>query len=467
MTKIEKKTVKVKKEKTLNGEEKKEEKNPTEENSDTSSKEHSQEKEETSPILSASIQLVDKDDAKTLASWYDNHGDKVLPNTSAEWSDWWKYRCGNPDPGCEMAKLVMNEDFHVDNGKAEDEKKKNGSGDKQKKENVLGVVYYERNVLDRYPSSFKTKPITSEDCGAPKCNNTVTDNKEKKVQDKDSNDNDKEGKEEQHNIYTTLLRGIRISPHINREVARRSSLSKSTEKVSNMAQYSDIVTKTLLQFVLFRALLCGAKCLGVTSAKSETAEEFYDDVFGLPLCIRDDDGRRFYRMEGDERWRVLRDGVKDQAKLWIKWDVTQDDDEVKEDAATAAKGEKDKTNNDKKDKSNDNEVMEDTATASAEKGETDEVNDENKTSSQFESAVQDMEIDKKDEAKDDKKRALDTSSEDKTDDSPSPAAKKSRVEKNNKDPDKDDSKDSSVSTPTTEESSSSTGNDKVKVEMEV
>jgi len=343
-----------------------------------------QSEDEGSQILPASIKLVNKDDATTLASWYNKHGDKVLPDTSMEWSNWWMHRCGKPDPGCEMAKLVIDENLNDDDGK--DGNKGLGEAKKRKKrERVLGVVYFERNVLDRFPSKTKTIIKTEEEksLDAQERNNGANDEEKK----------EKDGQYEEDKHCTTLLRGIRICPRINGEVARRSLLSKSREQMSNMTQYGDLVTKTLLRFVLYRALLCGSTCFGVSSVKSERAEEFYETLFGIPLCIREDDGRRFYRMEGDERWEILREGAKEQARLWMKWDDTQVDDNTAEEGDAA--GDKDeKSGND----------------------------DEN-------CGPQDMEVENNGGT--DVKNGVFDKVKDEDDSSPSPAAKKRRLENQN------------------------------------
>ena len=59
--------------------------------------------------IEAQILPVSSRDAPIVASWYNMHGDKALSYTSKAWSDWWVQRCGHPDEGCEMIKLISYE----------------------------------------------------------------------------------------------------------------------------------------------------------------------------------------------------------------------------------------------------------------------------------------------------------------------------------------------------------------------
>lgn len=74
-------------------------------------------------LFQGSIARITAADGPTMAMWWE--GDKFLSYTNQTWSDWWIRRCQIFDPGCEMIKLV------------------NDGGE------TLGVVYYERNIVDR------------------------------------------------------------------------------------------------------------------------------------------------------------------------------------------------------------------------------------------------------------------------------------------------------------------------------
>lgn len=100
-------------------------------------------------VVQATMFPVSCRDAPVLASWYNNNqgnqsrkgksgkggGDRVLPYTSRTWSDWWIQRCGSPDFGCEMIKLVVVEE---EGGE----------------EIIIGVAYFERMVWDRHSTSL-------------------------------------------------------------------------------------------------------------------------------------------------------------------------------------------------------------------------------------------------------------------------------------------------------------------------
>jgi hypothetical protein len=73
----------------------------------------------------ASIERVTNKDEATIASWWKD--DKVLSYTGGQdWSDWWTRRCNFIDPGCEMVKLVGEDD------------------------EILAVAYFERNIVDKH-----------------------------------------------------------------------------------------------------------------------------------------------------------------------------------------------------------------------------------------------------------------------------------------------------------------------------
>ena len=128
-------------------------------------------------------------DAPVIASWYNAHGDKALSYTSKAWSDWWVQRCGHPDVGCEMIKVVVCEDGNDDVC--------------TQGEVILGIAYVERTVVDRYPID---SPQSEELCGDDDGSSLIGKKRRR------------EGTESIANsriIRTTLLRGIRINPKYN------------------------------------------------------------------------------------------------------------------------------------------------------------------------------------------------------------------------------------------------------------
>ena len=125
-------------------------------------------------------------DAPVIASWYNAHGDKALSYTSKAWSDWWVERCGHPDVGCEMIKLVMYED-----------------NNDQQKEVILGLAYVERTVVDQYPID---SPQSENLCGNDDGSN-ITGKKRRR--------DETESIVNSRIIRTTLLRGMRINPKYN------------------------------------------------------------------------------------------------------------------------------------------------------------------------------------------------------------------------------------------------------------
>lgn len=201
----------------------------------------------TSKIEEASVQRITHQDAPVLASWWEH--DKVLSYTSPEWSDWWVRRCHSLDPGCEMLKLVDENGY------------------------ILGVVYYERNIVDHHflESGESTR--------------------------------------------TTLLRGIRLAPSINPEVIRRSSMSDS--ETFPKVQYKGI-SSLLFCHVLFMSVRYGSQCVGLYSPKSEVAERFYESFMGKPKARNEVDGRLYYRMDSSSRWTILQQAFRRQISLWIK-----------------------------------------------------------------------------------------------------------------------------------------------------
>lgn len=197
----------------------------------------------------AEVRRCDARDATELAAWYADGGDRYLPGTDSTWSDWWATRCRSPDPSCEMLKLVT--PSNGDDGEV-----------------VLGVVYYERNVAD---ALSPRRP------------------------------------------RTTLLRGLRTRPDANPEVARRCRCRRRPPNATNdddadaaRDESHRRLMITLVTAVIARSLLCGTSGIGVNATKSPMEEDFWIRIFGEPAALREDDGRRYYAMRGEERFRFLR-----------------------------------------------------------------------------------------------------------------------------------------------------------------
>lgn len=209
--------------------------------------------------FSATIQRCTAEDAKILASWYYDLGDKYLPDTSPSWSTWWENKCRFPDPACEMLKLVL--------PLSSPSSSSNSSQDN--KEIIIGVAYYERNVLDYMLNDRRT----------------------------------------------TLIRGIRTNPRHNPAVIQRSQLRSSNNEASNLYSYDtpNEISTLLFTAVLFNSLLCGTSCLGVSAMKNEQIEKFYQSLMGEAIAFRNDDGRKYFVMEGEDRFLFLR---KEFEKQW-------------------------------------------------------------------------------------------------------------------------------------------------------
>ena len=210
------------------------------------------------PIVAASVRRCDARDAPTLASWYEEGGDKYLPNTDRSWSDWWETRCRSPDPSCEMLKLVGDDNIDGVGDLGEDDSDGPSSS-------VLGVVYYERNVAD---DVLPNRP------------------------------------------RTTLLRGVRVNPDLNPEAERRrrgaGDRGDDGRRVHNVGDPREGIVAALAMAVLARSLLCGTSGAGVNATKSETEEGYWRRLFGEAVVLREDDGRRYYASRGEDRFRSLR-----------------------------------------------------------------------------------------------------------------------------------------------------------------
>jgi hypothetical protein len=205
-------------------------------------------------VLQVKVEFITRYDSANIASWWGL--DKVLSYSSLEWSEWWTQKCCQPDPGCEMIKLVLL------------------TGE------ILGVAYLERNTaIDHH--------------------NTVT------------------GKHE--NIKISLVRGIRVAPPFNMEVKRRINvISDSPSSLAEDEQPLAFrgIASALLSHMICSSLRYGSLCIGVHSEKNEMAERFYQRHFGAPLRISDRDGRQFFLMTPEAKWKFLRGIYRRQISMW-------------------------------------------------------------------------------------------------------------------------------------------------------
>lgn len=214
-------------------------------------------------VHQGSIDRVTTLDWRNMAMWWE--GDKNLSYASEEWNKWWVQRCHVFDAGCEMVKLM------------------NESGD------TLGVVYYERNLVDHHPFGS---------------NGTIT-----------------------------LIRGIRVAPTMNPEANRRGRI---TGEASFQAQYKGI-SSLLFSYVLFASLHYGSEGVGVNCPKNEVAENFYEKLMGAPVGFDKATGRRYYRANAEQRWKLLQDSFRRQVKSWLQ--QRKDTDKTSEIPSTDTKRE--------------------------------------------------------------------------------------------------------------------------------
>ena len=235
-------------------------------------------------------------DAPTIASWYNSSGDKALSYTSKAWSDWWVQRCGHPDVGCEMIKMVVYE----------------GNNDHQQ-EVILALAYVERSVVDRYPIEVEDSPQSGEFCGDNEGSIMAPGQKRKK--------HEGENTVNSRLIRTTLLRGLRINPKYNPEVTRRlSGLSNRDSAISICG-----IPASLVVHVLAQSLRFGTEAVGVHCPKIDTAETFFQGLFqgdtrrwnitSNVTIPEDEDGRKYFRLFGERRWEVLRAAIVQQVRL--------------------------------------------------------------------------------------------------------------------------------------------------------
>ena len=255
-------------------------------------------------VAQAQILPVSAKDASVIATWYSTHGDKALSYTSKAWSEWWIMRCGHPDIGCEMVKLVEHK-----NGK--------GSCD-DRKEVILGIAYVERSVVDCYPIAVGDSVGSEELCD----DNTESDMMPRKKRRRDDSGG---GSANSRMIQTTLIRGLRINPKYNPEVARRlDSISKKDTSSAMHESYAGIPA-ALVVHVLAQSLRFGTEAVGLHCPKVDAAEAFFRGLFqgsnqsedrtSDSDVLEDEDGRKYFRLLRNNRWEVLRAAIVQQVRL--------------------------------------------------------------------------------------------------------------------------------------------------------
>ena len=234
-------------------------------------------------FISSNVNICDSKDHTILSSWYDN-GDKYLAYTSQAWSQWWKQKCCNPGPGCEMVKLVA--PLHLFSGLMP-KSLLSSSEFTRNDEVILGVAYYERSTT-YYTSDNK--------------------NKNSKNQSKKNRRN------------TTLIYGMRINPLLNIEVRTRSQLYTKSNYFDHDEAHKDLriyphdilncneyaIMTALFTTILFKSLRCGTSCIGVKSVKSEYMEKIYYSYMGSPNSFHEIDGEKFFLLDKDSRFTFLR-----------------------------------------------------------------------------------------------------------------------------------------------------------------
>lgn len=109
----------------------------------------------------------------------------------------------------------------------------------------------------------------------------------------------------------TLIRGFRIDPSLHPEAARRSSIERSTEHINSFPG----VAAALLYHVLFTSIRYGTEGVGVNSPKDDTIEDFYQHFMGMPESISPVDGRRFFRIDANDRLSLLRTAFSEQVNF--------------------------------------------------------------------------------------------------------------------------------------------------------
>lgn len=126
---------------------------------------------------------------------------------------------------------------------------------------------------------------------------------------------DRERFDEDRRGRITLVRGIRLAPHINKEVKMRRSLSDQITPEN--LEYQGVAT-LLLCHAIFLSLRYGTETIAVHPPKSERAEKFYESFMGPSVLLEEDDGRRYYRLDRDKKWQILHNFFRYQLNLFIK-----------------------------------------------------------------------------------------------------------------------------------------------------
>jgi hypothetical protein len=126
---------------------------------------------------------------------------------------------------------------------------------------------------------------------------------------------DRERFDEDRRGRITLVRGIRLAPHINKEVIMRRSLSDQITPEN--LEFQGVAT-LLLCHAIFLSLRYGTETIAVHPPKSERAEKFYESFMGPSILLEEDDGRRYYRLDRDKKWQVLQNFFRYQLNLFIK-----------------------------------------------------------------------------------------------------------------------------------------------------
>lgn len=114
----------------------------------------------------------------------------------------------------------------------------------------------------------------------------------------------------------TLIRGMRIAPHLNPQVAQRKYLYTSDRKNCADEEMFHSVATLLFCHVLYMSVRYGSNAVGINCPKIPEAELFYQSLMGAPHCF-DSTGRRYFRLESEGRWNALRESFLQQARIWL------------------------------------------------------------------------------------------------------------------------------------------------------
>eukprot|EP00588_Corethron_pennatum_P014044 CAMPEP_0194282920 /NCGR_PEP_ID=MMETSP0169-20130528/24242_1 /TAXON_ID=218684 /ORGANISM="Corethron pennatum, Strain L29A3" /LENGTH=650 /DNA_ID=CAMNT_0039028387 /DNA_START=136 /DNA_END=2088 /DNA_ORIENTATION=+ len=187
-------------------------------------------------------------DVRSILPWYEM-GDSLLSHATEGWHREWMGRIICPGDGHEILKLTL---LH-DGTDASDE------GDE-----IVGLVHFERV--------------------APEANG---------------------------DIRTTAIRDIRVHPDCNVEVSRRArsyrghdAPCRDLQRVRKGLRYHDVAS-TLVAAVVMRGLLCETAGVSFRSPKADHMEECATRIMG-PYRHADGDGNKYFALERDERWDLVR-----------------------------------------------------------------------------------------------------------------------------------------------------------------